>query len=192
MNKVVFSEEEGQLLIEQARLAILSYLNDEEYPELINIPENFNKHLGVFVTLNKNNNLRGCIGTFEAEEPLYKEVQEMAIYSAFYDNRFNMLQLEEIDDIEIEISILTEPELVEVDIFEEYFSKIDLGVDGLKIEKNNNVSVFLPQVPLEQGWDMDNYLENLCYKAGLPKDAWKENDTKLYKFQAQIFEEKNE
>ncbi|WP_455646160.1 AmmeMemoRadiSam system protein A [Methanosphaera sp.] len=191
MERIVFSEKEGQLLIEQAKLAILSYLNDEEYPELEDIPEILNKKLGVFVTLNKKGSLRGCIGTFEAEEPLYKEVQEMAIYSAFYDNRFNMLQLEEIDDIKIEISILTEPELVEVDTFEEYFSKIELGVDGLRIEKNNNVGVFLPQVPLEQGWGMNNYLENLCYKAGLPNYAWKDKNTKIYKFQAQIFEEKN-
>jgi len=105
----------------------------------------------------------------------------MAIQAAFHDPRFNALTKEEYDDIEIEISVLSP--LKKIDSIDE----IQVGTHGIYIEKGFYSGLLLPQVATEYGWDRKTFLEHTCYKAGLPKDAYKEKDTNIYIFSADIF-----
>lgn len=149
----------------------------------------FSKKQGVFVTLTKNEELRGCIGYPIAEFPLYEGVIEAARAAAFNDPRFPALQPEELGEIRVEISILTVPEKVTVKLPEEYLTKLKVGRDGLIIKQRFHSGLLLPQVPVEYGWNIETFLEQLCYKAGLPHDAWKQPDTTIESFQAEIYSE---
>ena len=189
MSQTRLTKEEGQLLINIARENINSYIVGEDYSPDMELPEIFNEKLCVFVTLSYNGKLRGCIGYPEPYMQLIEGVLDVSIAAAFEDPRFNPISKEEFDLTKIEISVLTKPELVEINSYEDYFSLLEIGRDGLIIENSHHRGLLLPQVPLEWNWDIKDYLENLCYKAGLHKDAWKEEKTKIYSFQAQIFEE---
>ena len=138
---------------------------------------------GAFVTLMKQGNLRGCIGTFESDEPLYKTIGHMAQQAAFSDPRFPPLVSDEFDKLDIEISVLTPM----VRIYNP--DSVTVGRDGLYIRQGLRAGVLLPQVPVEYGWDRRKFLEQTCLKAGLPQDAWKSDRTELYTFQAEIFGE---
>jgi AmmeMemoRadiSam system protein A len=137
---------------------------------------------GAFVTLHSKGRLRGCIGSMLPREPLYMTVSHMARAAAFQDPRFPPLRPEEWPGVSVEISVLSpltrcpDPQLIEV------------GRHGLLLVRLGSSGVFLPQVPVEQGWDRDRYLENLCVKAGLPQGSWKEPDAELYWFEALVFE----
>ena len=189
MSQTRLTKEEGQLLINIARENINSYIDGEDYSPDMELPEIFHEKLGVFVTLSYKGKLRGCIGYPEPYMQLIEGVLDVSIAAAFEDPRFNPISKEEFDLTKIEISVLTKPELVEINSYEDYFSLLEIGRDGLIIENSHHRGLLLPQVPLEWNWDIKDYLENLCYKAGLHKDAWKEEKTKIYSFQAQIFEE---
>lgn len=184
------SNKEKEQLICIARENIKTCLEGDTFQKPEDLPEIFNEKLGVFVTLTKNGNLRGCIGYPEPYMPLIDAVLDVSIAAAFEDPRFYPLSHEEFNQIKIEISVLTKPELVEVDTYKDYLSKLQVGRDGLIIENAYNRGLLLPQVPIEQNWDLETYLENLCYKAGLDKNSWKDESTKIYSFQALVFNEK--
>lgn len=190
MSQNQLTQDDGKLLISIARENILSYLKGEEYVLNHELPEIFHEKLGVFVTLSINSNLRGCIGYPEPYMELIEGLLDVSIAAAVDDPRFNPLSLEEFDKIRIEVSVLTKPKIVEVDSYDEYLDVLKVGTDGLIIENMYHRGLLLPQVPIEQNWDIKTFLENLCYKAGLHKDAWMDENTKIYNFQAQIFEEK--
>jgi hypothetical protein len=138
----------------------------------------------VFVTLYKNGELRGCVGQIIPQQPLYQAIIDMAVASAFQDYRFYPLRKEELDNITIEISVLTPLKRVE------NIDEIKLGRDGVFIKKGSRSGVFLPQVAEETGWDKKTFLENLCsQKAFLPKDAYLNPDTEIYIFQVEEFSE---
>jgi len=188
------SLEEGRLLVKLARKAVEEYLKNRKRirpPE--NIPEKLMQPRGVFVTINsvegEEKELRGCIGLPYPTTPLAEAVIESAISSATQDPRFYPLSLEELDSVVFEVSILTPPQLVEVENPSEYPSKIKVGVDGLIIERGFYRGLLLPQVPVEWGWGEEEFLCQCCLKAGLPPDCWLMKGTKVYKFQAIIFEE---
>lgn len=181
--------EEGQLLIKIARENIETYLNGGEYVCIKELPEIFHEKLGVFVTLSINSNLRGCIGYPEPYMELIDGLLDVSIAAAVEDPRFNPISLEEFEKVKIEVSVLTKPQLVQVDSYEDYLNLLKVGRDGLIIENMYHRGLLLPQVPIEQNWDIETFLENLCYKAGLYGDAWKDINTKIYSFQAQIFDE---
>lgn len=188
------SLEEGRLLVELARKAVEEYLKNRKRirpPE--NIPEKLMQPRGVFVTINsvegEEKELRGCIGLPYPTTPLAEAVIESAISSATQDPRFYPLSLEELDSVVFEVSVLTPPQLVEVENPSEYPSKIKVGVDGLIIERGFYRGLLLPQVPVEWGWGEEEFLCQCCLKAGLPPDCWLMKGTKVYKFQAIIFEE---
>lgn len=185
----IITPEEGQLLLTIARENIVTYLKGGEYIPPNNLPIIFHEKLGVFVTLSINSNLRGCIGYPEPYYSLIEGLLDVSISAAFEDPRFNPISLEEFEKIKLEISVLTKPQLIEINNYEDYLSLIEIGRDGLIIENGYHRGLLLPQVPVEQNWDTLTYLENLCYKAGLPHESWKEDNTKIYAFQAQIFEE---
>ena len=190
MSTEVLNKFEHELLLKIARDNIKTQLSYEPYRAPNNLPDVFHDKLGVFVTLNINNNLRGCIGYPEPVKPLLDAVLDVSLSAAFEDPRFLPLTKEEFENITIEISVLTKPKEVIVQNFEEYLEKLTVGIDGLIIEHRFNRGLLLPQVPVEQNWDIQEFLENLCYKAGLNSDAWKSEDTKIYNFQAQVFQEK--
>lgn len=139
-----------------------------------------------FVTLRRRSDgsLRGCIGHIVARIPLYECVAEMARAATIHDSRFAPVTPSELEDIRYEISVLTP--LEEVDDPRD----IVVGRDGVVLSVGYHHGVFLPQVPVEQGWDLTEYLDNLCYKAGLMrKGCWKDGDAKLESFRAIVWEQ---
>ncbi len=151
------------------------------YPELFD-------HCGVFVTLKISDpvvgeGLRGCIGSIIGRESLYEGVKRFSSEAAFNDPRFNPVTEDELSWITIEISVLTPPErALSTD-------DIVLGQDGVILNYQGRVAVFLPQVATEEGWDKATMLQHLSLKAGLPEDTWKDPDCFFTIFQAEIFSE---
>lgn len=139
---------------------------------------------GLFVTLKKHDDLRGCIGAIIGERPLGETVRDMAIQSAFFDPRFPAVEAEELPDIAIEISLLTP--LAPVGSWRD----IVIGRDGMMLSWHGRQALFLPQVAPEQGWDLETTLTHLAHKAGLPAGIWREPDCRFKTFQAIVFGEK--
>ncbi len=188
------NREEGQFLVRIARKAVETYLKDGERPPAPkDVSSKLMKKCGVFVTLSSvrhgKKELRGCIGFPYPTAPLAHAVMESAVNSATQDPRFPSISLDELNHIVFEVSILTPPELVEVEKPTGYPTKIVVGKDGLIVERGYNKGLLLPQVPIEWSWDEEQFLCQCCIKAGLPPDCWLLNGTKIYKFQAIIFEE---
>ncbi len=175
------TEEEKQLLHHIAKTVIERRLKGEQIPKFDVSSKTLKEQRGAFVTLNKHGSLRGCIGYIEGYKPLYEAVAEMAEAAAFRDSRFMPLAQDELKDIEIEISVLTPLEKI-TDI-----NQIEVGKHGIYIKKGFYAGLLLPQVATEYRWDRKTFLEQTCRKAGLPSDAWKEEDTVIYIFSADIF-----
>ncbi len=136
---------------------------------------------GAFVCLKIKGVLRGCIGCIEARGPLYRMVGEMAVQAAFCDPRFAPLTVDELDEIDLEISVLTPFQDIQGP------GDFEVGRDGLFIRKGPSSGLLLPQVAVEHGWDRIQFLEWTCQKAGLPKDAWKDSGTRIQRFSADVF-----
>ncbi len=186
MEKAMLSREERKRLLEIARKSIESFLKSGKKLELSEADPLLLKEMGAFVTLNKHGELRGCIGNLIGKGPLYLTVRDMAVEAAVSDPRFSPVTLEEFKNIEIEISVLSPMQRIDNP------DKIRLGIDGVLVRKGFNSGVFLPQVATETGWSKDEFLSNLCsHKAGLAPDAWKDKDTKVYTFTAEVFSEKD-
>lgn len=139
---------------------------------------------GVFVTLHNRGELRGCIGTCIPASPLYKEVIAMTEAAASRDHRVRPIEEAELHEIDIEISLLSELEPV-LDC-----STVEIGRHGLHVVSGERRGVLLPQVAARFGWDRETFLEQTCLKAGLPKHAWKWNDTRIASFAAVAFGER--
>jgi len=178
-----YSDQEKTMLLELARRSIRHYFQ-EGTPLAVrpaDYPEELRQKKGVFVTLKEKGRLRGCIGYVRAVRPLVQSVAEMAVEAAFEDPRFLPLAERELEELHIEISVLSalrpvrDPE------------SIIVGRDGLMVVKGLRSGLLLPQVAVEQGWDRETFLENTCRKAGLPLDAWKDAD--IYRFTAVVFGE---
>ncbi len=141
--------------------------------------------LGAFVTLKINDHLRGCIGHIAQDTPLKDVLRDMTIHAAFYDPRFEPVSRREFEKITIEISVLTPFELVQDE------AEIEIGRDGLMLTLGYRSGLLLPQVPVEWGWDRDEFLHHLCQKAGLKSGSHKHPDAILQKFSAIVFSEKD-
>ncbi|MDQ3836117.1 MAG: TIGR00296 family protein [Thermoproteota archaeon] len=182
---------EGTKLVRLARIAVEKYLDES----IVIKPEyNSSEKAGIFVTLNyltssKKEYLRGCIGFPLPEKVIYQGVIEAAIAAATEDPRFPPLDIQELENIIFEVSILSHPQGISAKNPAEYRKEIEIGKDGLLLRWRFGSGLLLPQVPLELHWDVDEYLANICYKAGAPPDVWLDPNTKLYKFQAQVFKE---
>ncbi len=139
---------------------------------------------GVFVTLKtKDGRLRGCIGLIEPGPPLQQAVVEMARSAALHDPRFPPVTPAEVDDLRIEISVLSPPQPLD------NVEHIVVGQHGLIVERGPYRGLLLPQVAPEWGWDRDEFLAHTCMKAGLPPDAWRDEKTRIYTFTAEVFGE---
>jgi len=177
------TEAEKKTLINIVKKTIECKLTGKKVPEFNIDSEVLKEKKGAFVTLRKNENLRGCIGYIEARKPLYKTVSEMAIAAAFNDPRFPPLKSDELKDMTLEISVLSP--LKKIDDINE----IEVGVHGLYITKGFHSGLLLPQVATEYKWDRLTFLKETCHKAGLHLDAWKDDDTNIYIFSADVFKE---
>lgn len=178
-------------LIQVARKTIENFVKTGEKNSVpTNYPEEYKKKGGVFVTIYKKKpkRLRGCIGFPYPQLTIIEGVIEASVHAS-QDPRFEPLSKEDLDDINIEISILTEPELIQINDPKKYLEKIDIGKDGLILKNDFNSGLLLPQVPVEQNWSVEEFLENLCLKAGLTIDAWMDSKCKIYKFQTKIIHE---
>lgn len=182
-SNMILSEQSKNKLLEIARNTMEGYIRDKRVPDIKIENTELQKPLGVFVTLKKHEQLRGCIGYIKPVAPLGEAVSRMAISASTQDPRFQPVSADELKDIEIEITVLSELTRV-TDI-----NKIEVGIHGLYIVKGYYSGLLLPQVPVEQGWDREQFLVHTCYKAGLPAYAWKENDTEIYAFSGVIFHE---
>jgi hypothetical protein len=188
------SQQEGEYIVKLARAAVEEYLKNRKLVcPAKDAPQKLSEKCGVFVTinslLNNHRDLRGCIGYPYPTTTLAQAVIESAISSATQDPRFYPLSSKELDNVVFEVSVLTPPELIKTDNPKKYLSHIKVGKDGLIIERGGCKGLLLPQVPVEWRWDEEEFLCQCCIKAGLPADNWLLKGTKIYKFQAIIFEE---
>jgi AmmeMemoRadiSam system protein A len=171
-----------KLMLALARETVRRYLDTQTVP----LPRGFSPSLerpqGIFVTLKKRGELRGCIGQMQPDRPLRVLTGAMALASAFDDARFSKVRANELKDIEFEISVLTP--------FKEVTgpSAIVVGRDGVLLQKDRRSAVFLPQVAVEERWTRDEMLDNLCVKAGLAEGCWRAG-AKFFTFQADVFKE---
>lgn len=186
------SEEKGQQLVKLARQTIAERLGvkkaDSGDIESHLSDEIFQSRRGTFVTLTKNNQLRGCIGNLMPDKPLKEGIQDNAINAAFNDPRFPALSKEELDEVDIEVSLLTEPKPLTYKDADDLLAKLRPNVDGVILRKGMHSSTFLPQV-WEQLPDKELFLSHLCLKAGLAGDEWKKGDLDVLTYQVQYFEE---
>jgi AmmeMemoRadiSam system protein A len=180
----MLKREERESLLKLARDIIYAKLYSEVAPDFKPSSTSLTQPCGAFVTLHKQGALRGCIGLVQAVKPLYQTVGEMAMASAFDDPRFPPLRKEEYEDIDLEISVMSPPRRI-LDVKE-----IQVGEHGIIIKRGFHQGLLLPQVATEQGWDRDTFLEHTCLKAGLNRDSWKQEDTEIQIFSAEVFGEK--
>ena len=185
----MLSIDQGVMLVNYARLIVERHVNNEPLPDCPSDPF-FQEYNGVFVTLHTypDHKLRGCIGIPEPVMTLERAIKEAAI-SSTQDPRFPLLERHELVSIIVEVTVLTPPELLTVKNPEEYLKKIVIGKHGLILRKDGHSGLLLPQVPVEQGWDVEEFLAQTCYKAWLPPDAWLDPRTKIFIFSGQIFTE---
>ena len=179
--------EDGILAVKAARSSIEAETQGLS-PEL-DLPRSFDRKSGVFVTINTypDGNLRGCIGYPEPVYPL-KDALVFSAQSACHDPRFMPLSLKEAVNCTVEVTILSPPVLIECDK-KELPKKIVIGRDGLIIQFGRRRGLLLPQVPVEWGWDQEEFLRQLSAKAGLPYDAWTLKDSTIWSFTGEIFHE---
>lgn len=187
MSNGELSPDEQQTLLKLARDTLETSLRqkDKAVPDLAQyeLTPQLREKSGVFVTLKKHGQLRGCIGYIEGIKPIYQTVIDNAKNAAFNDPRFPKVRADELKDITIEISVMSPLRRIKS------VDEIVVGKHGLTIEKGSHHGLLLPQVPGEWGWNRDTFLVHICRKAGLPDDAWKEGAT-LKVFSAQVFGEK--
>lgn len=180
---VPLDSDEQETLLSLARQTISQFLETGTVPPASVTDPNLFQQRGAFVTLEKKGQLRGCIGRLVSQSPLYLTVQYSAISAAVNDARFRPVTPDELDEIEIEISVLSPIRPIgDVD-------EIEVGRHGLIIVKGERQGVLLPQVAAEEGWDREEYLRQVCLKAGLPEDAWREG-AYLFVFTVEVFGEK--
>lgn len=185
MTEMTFTCEEKQEILTFVRNKIASKFKDIDYNALGEMNGKMTETGSCFVTLHKTDGaLRGCIGNIIAYEPLGENIAHNAINSAFGDPRFPKLSEEELDDVEIEVSVLTPARPIAS--AEDFI----IGEHGIILQCRGRSAVFLPQVAPEQGWDREETLTHLCYKAGLPFMAWQSEDAELSVFKAIVFSEK--
>jgi len=177
------NREQRELLLTMAKETVESFVTTGQAPEFDVTDERLKQKQGAFVTLTKNGQLRGCIGQIvPTDEPLWQVVREMAVAACSEDGRFNPVEKSELDELEYEVSVLSAPEAIDD------WKKIELGKQGVIIRKGGRSGVFLPQVATETGWTLEEFLGQLCsQKAGLSPSCYKDKDTEIQIFSAQVF-----
>jgi len=184
------SDSDGVVLVKTARKAVTEFLSNGDRIKLeSDLEEKFSFNSGVFVTLNNPDGLRGCIGFPMPEKKLSHAIIEGAIAAATEDPRFPSVKTNELNDIVFEVTVLTPPVEIDVSDSMEYLKKIKVGRDGLIIRHSFSSGLLLPQVPVEYNWNVEEFLQHTCEKAGLASDTWKNESVKIEKFEGIIFKE---
>ncbi len=181
------NNEQKKELLHIIRQTVETFVRTGKVPEFKVIDERLNWKEGVFVTLHKNGQLRGCIGQIiPTDKPLWQVARDMAVAACSQDNRFSPVTEDELPQIDYEVSVLSRPEPIND------WRKIELGKHGVIVKRGFHSGVFLPQVANETGWSREEFLSQLCWqKAGLPPDCYHDKDTELEVFTAQVFSEKD-
>lgn len=185
---MMISDRAGYYLVDLAKDCIKHFLETGrqlEKPE--KYPLELDEELGVFVTLNKNNNLRGCIGYAEPIRTAIDATMEVSLAAAFNDPRFPQVSAEEFEKLDFEVTVLTKPQIIEVAHYKQYPDEIEIGQDGLIIQKGYARGLLLPQVATENAFTEEEFLDHTCMKAGISADSWMDESCDVYKFQGQIF-----
>jgi AmmeMemoRadiSam system protein A len=180
------TEEQKKILLRVAREAVKSAVSGKSRVKNSTDKPELNAHCGCFVTLKNRAELRGCIGQFISDRPLLELVGDMAVSAATGDPRFlaNPITPKEVNDLDIEISVLSPLKKTDNPL------NLRLGIDGIYIKKGYASGCFLPQVATETGWSVEEFLSYCCaHKAGMKPDAWKDKNTDVYLFTAEIIEE---
>jgi uncharacterized protein (TIGR00296 family) len=184
---VVLTEEEGEFALSLARRALVEAIALEP-EESVTLPPVFREPRGVFVTLKRNDELRGCIGYPYPIYPLEKALRSAAIAAATEDPRFPPVSPDELEDLTIEVTILTPPQKLLCNARERH-DAIEVGRHGIIIAGLGCQGLLLPQVATEYEWDSTTFLDHTCMKAGLPPGSWTREDTEVMVFEGQIFRE---
>ena len=182
---------EHKYLLSLSRRVIKKYLSERSVLTLEqeSLPSDFLRDKrGVFVTLTINNELRGCIGNLEPEKPIYQAVIDNSLAAAFYDPRFPPLTILELQKAKIEISILGPLKKLQFSAAEQLANYLKQKKPGLLIKKNFNQATFLPQVWLELS-EPEEFLQQLCLKAGLDRESWKDLTLEIYEYEVEKFQE---
>ena len=180
--KEFLDPEDQRFLLGLARDTIEGFLKTGKRPRPKAAPKKLTEKRGAFVTLKVDDQLRGCIGYPLPYKPLVETIVEMALAAATQDYRFAPIQVEELDRLKIEISVLTLPRPIQNN------QEVEVGRHGIIISKGTAKGLLLPQVPTEYGWDRETYLSHGCLKAGLDEDEWKKG-VEVEVFEAQVFSE---
>jgi AmmeMemoRadiSam system protein A len=187
---MALTPQDREKLLKLARETISSQVGGRGMPDIDMdaVSEDLRREAACFVTLTKHGQLRGCIGSLEARQPLVLDVRDNAVGAAFRDPRFPPVSAEELDDLHVEISVLSHPEPLSYNGPGDLIAKLRPGIDGVVIERGWNRATFLPQV-WEKLSDPREFLQHLCLKAYLPADAYKRPGLDVYTYQVEMFEE---
>jgi uncharacterized protein (TIGR00296 family) len=189
MTSYDISGQDGEILVQTARKIITEYVTNGRKLKLDEgLRSRLSFECGLFVTLDLQDDLRGCIG-FPMPRKLDEALPEAAIAAATQDPRFSPVKSEELDKITFEVTILTPPVELKVDDPLQIPSRIKVGRDGLIVKQGYHSGLLLPQVPVEYGWNQEEFLDFTCQKAGLPSNCWKDRRTKIFSFEGIIFKE---
>lgn len=183
MRTELLSGEEQAYVLDLARRSMEAAIRGAPLPKVESRFPNLELRRAAFVTLHKKGELRGCIGLLNESKPLGKAVQEAAVAAACQDPRFQPVSAEELNDITIEVSVLTPLKRISNP------KRIKVGKHGLLIRSGEAQGLLLPQVAVNNRWNRLRFLEHTCIKAGLPRDAWQQPGVSLMTFGAQVFEE---
>jgi len=172
-----------QKLLHMARETIGSYIRTNTIPTFeVSEPELLEK-CGAFVTIKRHHQLRGCIGYIEGIKPLWETIVDMAVAASTEDPRFQPMTVAELHDFDLEISVMTPLRKIETP------EDVIVGTHGILLRRGYRSGLLLPQVATEYGWNRETFLAHTCQKAGLPMDAWRDPQTAIYVFSAQVFHE---
>jgi hypothetical protein len=186
------SLEDGKILVKTARMIVTEYLKNNKKIVLDKkFESDYSFNSGVFVTLNDALGLRGCIGYPLPNQKLFNALIDASIAAATEDPRFPPVKREELDQITFEVTVLTQPKVIQVTDPKEYPLKIKVGRDGLIVKHGFNSGLLLPQVSVEYSWTEEEFLGHVCEKANLPWDCWKDKKTQIQKFEGMMFKEKS-
>ncbi len=184
------SDKDGEILVKTARKVVTEYLKEGKKIKLSDdVKSKFSYKSGIFVTLNKEEYLRGCIGFPTPDRILYESLVEASIASATEDPRFSPVEFDELNEISFEVTILTPPIEVKVNDTSEYPKLIKVGRDGLIVKWEYGAGLLLPQVPVEYGWNEEEFLSHTCEKAGAPSSHWRLKSTMILKFEGIVYKE---
>lgn len=180
----MLSDEDKRLLLEIARGAMAAFASGGTFEDPLMVPNALRAVVGAFVSLHKAGDLRGCIGYVEGVKPLWEAVRDLAVEASAHDPRFAPVRPRELEEIDMEISVLGGLERIKGP------GEIEVGTHGLYIRSAGRSGLLLPQVAAEHAWDGPKFLEQTCWKAGLPLDAWRKPGAEVYRFGAAVFGEK--